>query len=306
MPGIVVMGVIFVDIKGFPWGVYTPRGTNRGEVHYIQGGVGRNVAEDLLRIGVPTTFVTLSDRTPMGVDALERLSRDGADLTHAITVAENGVGIWLAVMDDTGDLAGSISQMPDTQPLEDYLAVHGEEIVANAEHIAIEFDMGEGIAEHITALAQQYGKDLYCIPGNMSVMLKRPDLLRQTRCVICNEVEARKLFGRALPTEDPELILEAVLQHGRGMGLRSMVVTLGALGAVYYDGPTGESGFCPAEKVTMVDSTGAGDSFFSGVVAALTHGMPLGKAVGIGSRLAALTIQSDEACCPIVDDLWDE
>ena len=305
MPGTVVMGVIFVDIKGFPWGIYTPRGTNRGSVRYIHGGVARNVAEDLLRIGAPVTFVTLSDRTPMGNDALQRLSEQGADLSHAITVAQNGVGIWLAVMDETGDLAGSISQMPDTKPLEDYLALHGEAIVAEADHIAIEFDMGEEIAERITDLAEQYGKDLYCIPGNMSVMLKRPDLLRRTRCVICNEVEAHKIFGRPLPQEDPDGILEAVLQYGRGFGLRSMVVTLGASGAVYYDGPTGESGFFPAQKVKMVDSTGAGDAFFSGVIAGLTRGLPLGRAVQGGTRLAALTIQSEEACCPVIPDLWD-
>lgn len=305
MQGIAVMGVIFVDIKGFPWGLYTPRGTNRGSVRFIHGGVSRNVAEDLLRIGTSVTFVTLSDSTPMGTDALQRLSAQGADLTHAITVEQNGVGLWLAVMDEAGDLAGSISQMPDTKPLEDYLALHGEAIVAKADNIAIEFDMGEKIAERITDLAEQYGKDLYCIPGNMSVMLKRPDLLRRTRCVICNEVEAHKIFGHPLPPEDPDAILDALLQYGRGMGMRSMVVTLGALGAVYYDGPTGESGFCPAQKVTMVDSTGAGDAFFSGVVAGLTRGLPLGRAVQGGTCLAALTIQSEEACCPVFPGLWD-
>ena len=100
--------------------------------------------------------------------------------------------------------------------------------------------------------------------------------------------------------------METILQYGRGMGLRSMVVTLGAFGCVYYDSITGDAGYCPAHRVEMVDSTGAGDAFFAGVVSGLTRGLPLGKAAAAGTRLAALTIQTDEACCPSLPDFWEE
>ena len=42
--GIVVLGVVFVDIKGFPEDIYVPDGRNAGHVEYIHGGVSRNVA----------------------------------------------------------------------------------------------------------------------------------------------------------------------------------------------------------------------------------------------------------------------
>ena len=45
--GIVVMGAVFVDIKGFPDDVYIPDGRNAGKVEYIHGGVSRNVVEDI-------------------------------------------------------------------------------------------------------------------------------------------------------------------------------------------------------------------------------------------------------------------
>ena len=65
MPGTVVMGVIFVDIKGFPFGEYHATGTNLGSIRFVHGGVARNVAEDMARIGSPVTFVTLGDTTPV-------------------------------------------------------------------------------------------------------------------------------------------------------------------------------------------------------------------------------------------------
>ena len=149
-------------------------------------------------------------------------------------------------------------------------------------------------------------EDLYCISAHMSVVQRRPDLLRHTRCFICNDIEAERLLHHPVSRADPEAAVETILQYGRGMGLRSMVVTLGSAGSVYYDSITGDAGHCPAHRVEMVDSTGAGDAFFSGVVSGLTRGLSLGRAVAAGTRLAALTIQSDEACCPSLPDFWEE
>lgn len=304
MLGTVVMGVIFMDIKGFPSQVYSPKGTNPGKVKFVHGGVCRNVAEDMAHIGMPVTFVTMSDETPMGRDAVARLTQEGVDLSCCATAAEGGVGLWLAVMDENGDLAGSTSQMPDTRLLAQLIHERGAEIVSSCRNVALEMDIGEAVSEEVVALTQRYGKDLYCVPANMSVILRRPDLLTHTRCFICNHIEAGKLFHRALPEGSPDEILAAVREEGSRMHLRSMVVTLGESGSVYYDEQTKESGYCPVYPVRMVDSTGAGDAFFAGTVSGLTRGLPLERAVAAGTRLAALTIQSAEACCPQISDLW--
>ena len=232
MPGTVVMGVIFVDIKGFPFGEYHATGTNLGSIRFVHGGVARNVAEDMARIGSPVTFVTLGDTTPMSREAMERLEAQKIDLRYSIRVPQNGVGLWLAVMDEKGDLAGSTSQMPDTEPLARYLQERGEEIVSGADSVCLEMDMGEELSEWIVALCQKYRKDLYCISANMSVVQRRPDLLRHTRCFICNDIEAERLLHHPVSRADPEAAVETILHYGRGMGLRSMVVTLGSSGSV--------------------------------------------------------------------------
>lgn len=48
----------------------------------------------------------------MSREAMERLEAQKIDLRYSIRVPQNGVGMWLAVMDEKGDLAGSTSQMP--------------------------------------------------------------------------------------------------------------------------------------------------------------------------------------------------
>ena len=54
----------------------------------------------------------------------------------------------------------------------------------------------------------------------------------------------------------------------------------------------------PALKVDVVDTTGAGDSFFAGVCMGLTYGKTLREACGIGTRLASTVICTSENICP--------
>ena len=77
----------------------------------------------------------------------------------------------------------------------------------------------------------------------------------------------------------------------------SMIVTMGGEGAVYAD-IHGDRGWCPARKVDVKDTTGAGDSFCAGVSIGLTYGKTLGEACEIGSMLAASVIVTTESVCP--------
>ena len=55
--GIVVIGAVFVDIKGYPLSTYIPGGRNAGRMEQVHGGVSRNVAEAVsyTHLTLPTT-----------------------------------------------------------------------------------------------------------------------------------------------------------------------------------------------------------------------------------------------------------
>ena len=71
--GIVVIGAVFVDIKGYPEDVYIPAGRNVGRVEQVHGGVGRNVAEDIANVELRPTFVSLVDDSGIGADVIHKL-----------------------------------------------------------------------------------------------------------------------------------------------------------------------------------------------------------------------------------------
>lgn len=294
--GIVVFGAVFVDIKGYPVDKYIAGGRNVGYVVQTHGGVSRNVAEDIANVELRPTFVSVVDHSGTSTDVLKKLERHKIN-TKYIVRKDGGLGTWLAVFDNSGDVTASISQRPDLSPIGLVLKEHGDEIFSTADSIAVEIDIDQKILKHIFSLAAKYGKKVYAVVSNMSLAMERRDLLRKCDCIICNEQEAGMLFSVEYENRTPQDFLELLRRSIFTAGFRRMVVTLGSQGAVYAS-QDGEYGFTPPQKVDVIDTTGAGDAFFAGCAIGLTYGKTLAQSCEIGTRLAASVICTKESVCP--------
>ncbi len=290
-----VIGAIFVDVKGFAQSRYIPLERNVGDVQVTAGGVCRNVAENLKMMGLEADFVSMVDDNGMGAQVRDELAALGVNVAHVIS-APRGMGMWLAILDERGNLAGSISRQPDFSTLEAYLREKGDALIEATDAVALDFDMSAEISGLVMALAKKHRKPVYSIVGNMGVILKHPEYLHDVACFICNEMEAGRLFREDLADAGPEATLNVLRKDSVLVGIPSMVVTMGPRGAVYVDNVTGEFGYCPPMEVEVVDTTGAGDAFFTAAVAALMNGAPLSHAVQEGTRLAALTVKVAGSC----------
>lgn len=294
--GIVVIGTVFVDIKGFPEGTYIPDGRNAGRVEYVHGGVSRNVVEDIANLELRPTFVSIVDDTPMGKDVYAKLLRHKVNVDYMQTVPD-AMGTWLAVFDSNGDVAGSISKRPDPSPIMDILEEKGDEIFADCDAIIFEIDLYKEIVKKIFDLAEKYNKKVYALVSNMSIAVERRDFLQKLDCFICNEQEAGILFFDDYSNKTPEEMQDILVKRIGSANIASMIVTMGGQGAVYANNK-GDKGICPAKKVVVKDTTGAGDAFCAGAMTGLIYGKSLEKACEIGATLAASVITSSDNVCP--------
>lgn len=293
---IVVIGATFVDIKGFPMDNYIPTGRNVGRVEYLHGGVARNVVEDIANVELRPTFLGIVDDTPMGADVLHKLQNHKVN-TQYVQVVPEGMGTWLAVFDNNGDVAGSISKRPDLMPILTLLREKGDEIFSQADSVVMEVDMEKEIVKMALELAEKHGCKAFGVVSNMSIAAKRRDFLQKFDCFICNRQEAGQLFLNDYEGFTPQQMEQMLRTKVVGAQIPSMVVTLGDQGAVYAD-MRGNSGAVPARNVQVKDTTGAGDAFCAGVAIGLTYGKTLSEAIDIGSILAASVITSSENVCP--------
>ena len=293
---IVVVGNVFVDIKGFPDDLYIPGGRNSGRVQVVHGGVGRNVAEDIANVELRPVFVSMVDDSAEGAEVLRKLRNHRVNTDFVVSVPD-GMGMWLAVFDEGGDVVASISKRPDMDAMARLLDEKGDEIFENADSIVIEIDLDKEVVKRVLKYARKYGKKVYAVVANMSIASLRRDFLQDIDCFVCNVQEAGILFVSDFSSFSPEELCEALSQNLANADFPSMIVTMGSRGAVYAS-RDGLRGVYPASSVTVRDTTGAGDAFCAGVAIGLTYGKTMLEAVEIGTRLAASVITVSENVCP--------
>lgn len=293
--GIAVFGSVFVDVKGYPLNQFVMDGRNAGKVIQVHGGVCRNVAEDIANMELRPTFVSVVDYSGTGTDVIEQLKRHKIN-TDYIRRSETGLGTWLAIFNNEGDVVASISQRPDLSEIGNILDEHGDEIISSCDSIVVEIDMTSDLLNRIFTLADRYGKKVYAVVSNMTIALERRDLMKRTGCVVCNDQEAGILFSEDYHDVKPEQLATIIHERASKAGYVNVVVTMGEKGAVYTDGEN--YGVVPPLRTHVVDTTGAGDAFFAGVAAGLTYGKSLEESCRIGTRLASAVIASRESVCP--------
>ena len=293
---IVVVGAAFVDIKGFPDDIYIPTGRNVGRIEFVHGGVARNVVEDIANVELRPTYLGIVDDTPMGQDVLNKLKNHKVNVDYVLTIPD-GMGTWMAVFDNNGDLAGSISKRVNLLPLLDVLEEKGDEIFEKANSVVVQVDLDKEIIKKILELAEKHVVKTYALVSNMSIAVHRRDFLQRFDCFICNQLEAGILFMDDYEGKTPEELCDILSERVTRARIPAMVVTMGGQGAVYAD-YEGNKGICPAKKVQVKDTTGAGDAFCAGLVIGLTYGKSMPEAIEIGSSLAASVITSSENVCP--------
>lgn len=288
---LVTIGTIFVDVKGRPFDTYIPAGRNAGDVHYFHGGVARNIAEDIANVGEGSTFVGLSDFTGEGCNVINHLQSVGVN-TDYIVQTHDGMGMWLAVFNEKGDVVASISKRPDLLPICDILKERGDEIFSKADSLLIEMDIDQEILDAAMNLAVKYNIPIYGVISNMSLGMERLDYIKRSELFICNSQECGILFNCSVEGLTPFEMVELMQKEMQKMGLKTLVVTMGGEGCAYVCLKDGEAGVCPAHDVEIVDTTGCGDSFFAGACVGLTRGKSLREACELGTKMACNVIGS--------------
>ena len=291
--GIVVIGDVFIDVKGYSTAPFIPGGRNAGVIQQIHGGVGRNVVEDIANIELKPTFVSLVDDDAMGDDVIRKLERHKVD-TRYMRKVKNGMGTWLAVFDQDGDVVASISKRPDHRPIEQILDEHGDEIFQDADSVVIEIDIDKEIVKKTFHYAEKYGKKVYALVSNMTIAIERRDFLRRTACFVCNQQEAGILFSEDYGDLKTEEMARCLAKRIQSAHIPKMVVTMGSDGAAYAD-QEGNWGVYPAMKVDVVDTTGAGDAFSAAIIMGFIKNLSTEQTAKLGMAAAAFAMKSSTA-----------
>lgn len=250
-----------------------------GPFETFPGGKGANQAVAAARMGARVTMVGRVGADAYGTELRSVLSREGVDLTAVRAAAGISTGVALITVDESGGentivVAGGANQRVSKEDVE---GVAG--LIRSADVLLMQLEVPLEAVAAAAKLAHAAGRRVVLNAAPAQPL--PPDLLNAVDVLIVNQGEAAQIAGAS--TDSDPIDLAKRLQ---AKGVRAVVITLGAEGALVAEG--GATNQLPSARVDVVDTVGAGDAFCGSLAAMLAAGTPLLEAAKVGCIAGAL------------------
>lgn len=117
-PYCVVIGGINIDIQGFCNAAHIEKDSNPGVITRNLGGVGRNIAENLVRLGMRTELITVLGNSPSWDALISRIEHLGISLSHSPRLADVPLPTYLCILERDGGLVSAVADMRAIEKLQ--------------------------------------------------------------------------------------------------------------------------------------------------------------------------------------------
>jgi pseudouridine kinase len=288
-----------MDVKARSRRPVVPATSNPGTATMSAGGVGRNIAENLARLGTRTHLVAAIGSDGLGDQVLAATSGAGVHVEH-VRRSARATGTYTAVLDAEGELVVAVADMAATDELSPEQVDAARDLIATASLVVLDGNLATETLDLALDLAARAGTRVVLEPVSVPKAAALGPLVTSDRplhAVTPNRDELATLTG--LPTRTDRQVEKAVRAlHDRGVEL--VWVRLGSGGSLL-SGPDGVVGL-DAVPTEVIDVTGAGDAMLAAFCHALLEGAAPAAAAAYGHGAAALTIASPHTVRPDLTD----
>jgi pseudouridine kinase len=307
---VAVVGGINMDIQGRAGGVFVLGDSNPGRSFMSPGGVGRNVAENLVRLGLSTELVTVMGDDTLSAELAKSCGRQGIGIRGALRLSSTPASQYICLLDGgeetRGRLIGAVAAMEAFDRLTPERLMERAGLLDAASLVFVDANLP---AESIAWLAERYGRGrpspvlggtkprLAFDPVSTAKARKAVDVIGAFDFAKPNRAEVEVLSGVHVASKADLPKAVAVL---RDKGLGDVFVSLGAEG-LYYEGigPNGalQRGIVIPPALPVVNVSGAGDAAGAALAWGLLSDLELSQRAAFAVCAAALTTTSPETVC---------
>ena len=280
-----VIGGANVDIVGYPFEDLRRADSNPGDVNVSIGGVGRNIAENLAKLGNNTKMFTVVGEDVHGEKIITESETSGIDMSHVKRVLDYGTGTYLAVLNRENDMDVAIASMNIFKKLDKKYIDDNKQIISKSKVIVFDTNLEEEVLHY----AVQLFKDniLFLDTVSHTKALRAKKIIGHFHTIKPNRIEAEALSGMKIADLSD---LQKAVKYFHDLGVVNVFITLGEEGVFYSDGEN--SGLLKAKKIVPKNATGAGDAFQAALVHAELHDMSIEKKVKFSMAASILAMSS--------------
>jgi pseudouridine kinase len=291
-----VVGGANVDIEGSAPGRLLFGDSNPGTIVRSPGGVGRNIAENLARLEVPTRLITALGRDHNGTWLHDQTEGAGVDLADSVWSESAPTAAYLSVIDGSGEMAVAVNDMAVMDALDAAALDARREALVHAAAVVVDCNLASESIGHIAGIVT--GRPLFVDPVSSAKAGRVVPHLESVHTLKPNRTEAALLSGVDISGKRS---LKAAAEALLGAGVQQVVISLGAEGVLFADAET--SGTLIPSPQAVASVTGAGDALMAGLVHAHLADLPIEEAVRFALSAAVVTAAS---ASPVATDFSAE
>lgn len=280
----VVIGGTNIDILGIPKEDLIYHDSNIGNVKISLGGVGRNIAENLSRLGVETHLVSIIGDDPYGSLISEESKKIGLNLDNSLVLEGVTTSMYISILDGDGDMELALSSMDNIKSMDIEFIKTKKELIEGSKVCVIDTNVPKETIEYI--LKNFKGTDFFVDTVSTAKAKNVKDLIGYFHTIKPNKIESEILTGIRIDTEDD---LEKSIEYFHCKGVKNVFITLSKDGVIYSDGKRIDH--LKVDNPNIINATGAGDAFIAALSYGHINGLDIGEKarLGVGASLLALS-----------------
>jgi pseudouridine kinase len=301
---VLAIGGAGIDMVGRVKGELQMGTSNPAQIRSSFGGVARNVAENLARLGQPVRLISAVGEDEHGERLLAQAVEAGIEVGAVIRTPDYPTGIYMGVINQAGMLQVAVDDIRTTGAISpEYLRAHAS-LFQEASVMFLDASLPRETMRTAFSLAARARVPVAADPTSTSLADRLRPYLDRVQLITPNGAEAGILCDRTFQPSNRHQALEAA-KCLVSQGVEIALVTLAEFGLGYATSET--SGHIPAMRTRIVDPTGAGDALTATVLFALLNQIPLDEAVRLGVTAASLTLHQRGSVLPdlSLESLYD-
>jgi pseudouridine kinase len=284
-PYVLVVGAASIDSKGRASAPFIPGSSVPGEIRVSVGGVARNVADNLARLGVRSVLLSAIGAGGSGKRILSNAVEVGINTDYMIVTPDYRTSAYIALLDEKGNMAMSVDDMQILTCITPQLIRQNRSLIKNAAMLFLDSNLSQETIAELVKVAHRYKVRVCADPTSTILASRLKPHLRRIHIITPNVAEAEILSGTPIRNGSSAITVARSLINA---GVEIVIIALAEAGVVY--ATAGDSGHVPAIATEVADSTGAGDALTATVVFGLLNNIPIDEAVRLGASAAALTL----------------
>jgi pseudouridine kinase len=284
-PFVALVGGANMDICASPASRMRMHDSNPGSVVTSPGGVARNIAENLARLGVDCRLVAAVGADHYGDVLMQQGRAAGIDMDAVLRFGDAQTSTYVSLLDESGDMHVAVNDMLIVDKLQpDQLRTH-EQMLRQASLVVLDTNLPDASIAYLCETL--HDRPLFVDAVSVAKAHRIGPHLESVHTLKAGRTEAEALCGMRCRTE--KQLAKAARKFHR-LGTRRVFISLGEKGLFYSDGDEAGIEPVPGARPDVTNANGAGDALFAGIAYGWLNEWPLMKTIRFAMSAAGLAM----------------